>query len=341
MKNNEKRNEEILFELWQLSVFDEACCEALEKFVVDSEKRCENNQDIDELYVSKDILTALATARNRNLIGGEEQKLLQKKVVGFFGLSVGSHAAMSWMMESRADTVKIIDPDSISPTNLNRLKVGWEEVGRPKTESLKEKLTEINPYAKIITSSETSYEKVVSLFDDNPNLDLVVDAIDDMKGKITLRKLARDRKIPLVSAADVGDNVVMDIERYDTDSTTKPFLGRVADIDTVDFEALSEIEKKKMIINLVGFEKNSEQLLDSLLALGKTLGTWPQLGATATIAGGVVATTIKKIMLGEKVNSGRYYLSLDDILVSDFNDNDRLQVRSQKIDKIKEKFGVE
>src|SRR5258708_23752748 len=39
----------------------------------------------------------LSTARNRNLISIDEQNELRQTTVAFFGLSVGSHAALTWM----------------------------------------------------------------------------------------------------------------------------------------------------------------------------------------------------------------------------------------------------
>lgn len=324
----------ILEELWEDSVFNKRSYEALESFTI------EKSQDREVSIPTPEIANALTASRNRNLIKTEQQDKLKKTVVAFFGLSVGSHAALTWMMESRADTVKIIDPDIVSPTNLNRLRMGWEDVGKAKTKVVEEQLYKINPFTKVISYKGTDLAVIEKMFEDTPPINIVVDAIDDMKGKIALRKYAEERKLILLSAADVGDNVVLDIERYDVTPQAKPFLGRVPDLSKVDFAGLSDLERRRLIINLVGFEKNSEDMLGSLLNIGEELGTWPQLGATATIAGGVVVTAIKKIILGENVKSGRYYICLDDILVADFNSNDRIKIRSQQIQKIKEKFNL-
>ena len=86
----------------------------------------------------------------------------------------------------------------------------------------------------------------------------------------------------------------------------------------------------------MGFDKNSEEMLTSILQIGTGIPTWPQLGGTATIAGGVIATTIKKIVLDEKINSGRYFISLDDILVDNFNDPKR-QLKRESLINIIEK----
>ncbi|NMB56340.1 hypothetical protein GYA19_00160 [Candidatus Beckwithbacteria bacterium] len=279
----------------------------------------------------KNVFYELTTARNRNLITQKEQGKLQKTVVGFFGMSVGSHAALTWMMESRADLIKIADPDTIDSSNLNRLRFGWDVVGQYKIDVVKKLLSEINPYAKIVKTSVVDDQTIEALLIKNKKVNIIVDAIDDLKGKIFLRKLCKDYKLPLISAADVGDNVVVDIERYDLDPDYSFFHNRIPEIEKINLETINPLEKKNLIIKLVGFEHNSEKMLNSLMSIGKTIPTWPQLGATATIAGGVVTTLIKKIVLGEKVLSGRYYLSLDDLFVQDYNSKSRQLGRKKLI----------
>jgi len=327
---NKKILEQILLELWENAIFNEESYMILEKTLL---KKLENNSiknlSLDEIYYE------LSTIRNRNLITKDEQNILRKIVVGFWGLSVGSHAAITWIMESRADNVKIIDPDIISPTNLNRLQLGWDSIGRLKIDVVKEKLLEINPFARIIATTNTSNNYLEKIFDKDPKINVIVDAIDDMKAKINLRKFAKQRGLPLITAADVGDNIILDIERYDLHPQPDLFLGRIPNIENIDFSSLSDVERKKLIIKLIGFRSNSEKLLDSLLNIGKSLATWPQLGATATIAGGIVTTAIKKIVLKEQVESGRYYISLDKILTLNYNSSEANNKKREKINAIK------
>lgn len=338
---SKKAIEEILLELRQNALFDGECKKVLEKFIRGLDKTEKNNDSSDYFSTIKDIYYVLSTIRNRNLIKKDEQRKLRDAVVGFFGLSVGSHAATTWLMESRADVVKIVDYDTISPSNLNRLRASWDEIGTFKTESLEKRLKEINPYVSIISSFRRDERSVAEIFDGEPKLSVVVDEIDSIEGKIILRKLAKQRQIPLISAVDVGDNVVLDIERYDKDLQLKPFLGRISDKELSNCSKFSDIDRKKLIIKLVGFEKNSEVMLDSLLSIGESIGTWPQLGATATLAGGIIATTIKKIILQENIESGRYYFSLDDILVKDFSNIERIRERDKKITEIKLRFKLD
>jgi hypothetical protein len=132
---------------------------------------------------------------------------------------------------------------------------------------------------------------------------------------------------------------MLDVERYDLKPQPDLFLGKVPGIENIDIDALSTVEKKKLIIKLIGLDNLSEEMLDSLLDLGDSLATWPQLGGTAAMAGGVITTVIKKIVLGEKVKSGRYFVSLDRLLETDYNSPKRVANRNKKVKELKDELG--
>jgi tRNA threonylcarbamoyladenosine dehydratase len=338
---SDKIKSELLLELWENSIFDKNSLELLEKLII-KQSNSINPYDISVLEVaSEEILRELSTIRNRNLISIDNQEKLKTTVVGFFGLSVGSHAALTWSMESRAKSIKLVDPDFVSGSNLNRLRTGWQSVGMMKTDVVKKQILEINPNCEVIATQDVSPAETEKLFTTKPNIDVIIDAIDDLSGKILLRKYARRLRIPLIMATDVGDNVILDIERYDLEPQPEFFLGRVSGIEYIDLSRLSFFERIKITFKIVGFEENSVEMLDSLLSIGKNLATWPQLGATATIAGGIITTAIKKIVTGEDVKSGRYYFSLDSLLVSGFNSQSQLHIRNEKIKTLTDKFKLD
>ena len=325
--------EACLKELWSIRnpslKLDEKTIESLNKTIKNMAPNSQNDLYKQLQHISDDNCFDLTTARNRNLITPEEQTILRSKVVGFFGLSVGSHAALTWMMESRADKIKIVDPDIIMPTNLNRLRFGWGAVGKFKVDVVNTQLKEINPDVQVISSKETDEISVENIFQEDARLDVVIDEIDSLQGKLLLRRIAKKNKIPLISATDVGDNVFVDIEDYSKFPQPEFFLGRIPNIDEIDLNKLSLVEKRKLVIHYVGLEHNSEKMLNSLLNIGKSIITWPQLGATATISGGIVATLIKKILLSENVKSGRYYIDLEEIFVDDYNSNENISERER------------
>ena len=345
MKVTKKIEKLILEELWETAAYDNDLYNLLDKFARSDETHKANKTDNttkteDKIKFKDELFFYLSTVRNRNLITAKQQLKLKNTVVSFFGLSVGSQAALTWIMQSRAENIKIADPDYLSPSNLNRVKFGWQQVGQKKTELLAKEIQKINPQTKINSMIHTDRANVRKFIFNKPNVDLIVDAIDDLPGKIYLRRLAAEKKMPVLMCTDVGDNVMLDIERYDLNPSLTPFLGRIGADEVENYESLSDLQRKKLIIKIVGFEKNSETMLSSLHEIGDTLLTWPQLGATATLAAGVITTAIKKIILGEKIASGRYYISLDDILDSSFYNKDRVKQRKMLVKKVKEKFEI-
>lgn len=271
----------------------------------------------------------LSTGRNKQLITDSEQEQLRNTLVGFAGLSVGSHAAITWMLQSRAKRVKIADFDVISPSNLNRLAYSWESIGQSKANYLKQVLTGINPFTDVISFQKNSASELIKFFDQQPRVNLIVDEVDDLETKISLRIFARDKKLPLLSAVDVGDAVFLDIERYDLKPQPHPFLNRVPGIESLKLDELSPEERKLLTIQIVGFEHNSSQMLRSLLEIGKSIPTWPQLGPTAYMAGGITAIAMKQILLkGEAIKSGRYIVSIDELIDSTYFDPQQIKERA-------------
>ncbi len=278
----------------------------------------------------------LTTVRNRSLITPEQQGLLRVKKVAFLGLSVGSNAVRSWVMATRPDQIIISDPDTISPTNLNRLPAEWEDLGKKKVDFCKKDVGRIHPSCEITTFFGSELSIIDEIIELKP--DIIVEEIDDFNAKLYVRKLCRKYGIPLVSVTDVGNNVISDVERYDKEPQPEPFLGRVKsfDLDTLDINSLTPKQRMQLTMEVVGFDACSEAMIDSLLGMGKTLKTWPQLGSTAIIAGGVVATTLMKILLGEPVESGRVVINLDELLTPN-TDN---AGRDNKISELKKLLGM-
>lgn len=281
----------------------------------------------------------LSTTRNKLLVTNRQQDMLSRAVVGFFGLSVGSHAATTWMMLSRARRIKIADPDTIDPSNLNRIRAGWSSVGQKKVRLVRIQLEDMNPSARIYISEIGTPSAMEQFCTASPRVSIIVDEIDDLAGKIKLRQVARAMRIPLISAVDVGDNVLLDVERYDKAPMPQLFLGQLKGVETWDVGAMSPQEKIRAIVTLVGLKHNEQAMLTSLLAVGRTIKTWPQLGSTATIAGGVVATTIKRILLNEDVSSGRYYVDMDEIFHAQKSRSDTAAI-ARRIFAVKKRLGL-
>ena len=111
--------------------------------------------------------------------------IAQKKVILFGVGGVGSWCAEG-LVRSGIRHLTIVDPDSVSITNVNRqLMATAGTIGRPKVEAMKERLMEINPEAEILVSKSIYCEETAGEFDLD-GYDYVIDAVDSLKDKILL-----------------------------------------------------------------------------------------------------------------------------------------------------------
>ena len=102
-------------------------------------------------------------------------------IAGLGGL--GSHIAVM-LARSCIGTLHLIDFDNVDISNLNRQEFYLQHIGRPKTECLKEKLLDINPFLNIITDNiKVTVDNIESLFSDEK---IVCEAFDDPEQKAML-----------------------------------------------------------------------------------------------------------------------------------------------------------
>jgi hypothetical protein len=118
-------------------------------------------------------------------------------------------------------------------------------------------------------------------------------------------------------AADDGDDALLEVERYDTEADLQLFAGRIPEevLERIKAGGIPRPELGMMIGRyFVGPEYIPLRMYQSLMEVGKTLPSWPQLGSAAALSGLSVAYVIKKILLGKPVRDGRTLVSLDERL---------------------------
>lgn len=279
------------------------------------------------------------TARNKNLINKDEQMRFYNATVGIAGLSVGSSVALAIVMGGGAKHIKLADMDRLALSNTNRILAGADELGELKVELAARKIYEINPYAQVeIFPEGLTKESIGGFFS---GLDIVIDEIDSLAYKYLIREQAKKHGIAVVMAADNGDNAVVDVERYDLDPATPFFHGRMG--DDVSFEMLSGLDKfgiGKMITKHVGPENVTERMQQSLLEMGKTIVSWPQLGGAALVNGAAVAYCVRKILNKQPLEMNRAILSLDRELVPGYDSTGEVERRRQISESFKKIFGL-
>jgi molybdopterin/thiamine biosynthesis adenylyltransferase len=278
------------------------------------------------------------TARNRNLINQEEQDKFHNATIGIGGLSIGSSVAFALALSGGPKHIKLADMDRLALSNTNRVLMGVDHLGSLKVEMAAHKIYEINPYTKIELFPEGLTPENIGIF--FKDLNLVIDEIDNLAMKYLIRVEAKKRKIPVVMAADNGDNAVVDVERYDLDPDLPFFHGRLGE---TSYEELSKLDKfgiGKTITKHIGAENVTIRTQESLLEMGKTIVSWPQLGGAALINGAAVAYCVRKILNGQPIENNRALISLDEKLIPEYNSNAEKDKRNKTSLAFKKIFGL-
>jgi molybdopterin/thiamine biosynthesis adenylyltransferase len=275
-----------------------------------------NNQLIHIL--AQEDFENLRTIRNRDLIDEEEQKKLLDFSVASFGMSVGSAGAMVLSLSGISRKIKLIDGAVISGSNLNRILTGVSSVGKSKALVVGQQIYEMNPYSSVEHFDKVNKDNIEEIFDKPWKIDLAVDEIDDIEMKVRIRFEARKRKIPVIMATELGDTVMLDVERFDEEKDRKLFHGLVPNIeDLLDKPLENYREWTKHAVSIIDPENMPIKMQKSVLKIGTNIVTHPQLGSTVMMTGGVLTFAAKHIALGNQLKSGRYIIALEKEFLSD------------------------
>ncbi|MGB9609153.1 MAG: ThiF family adenylyltransferase [Minisyncoccia bacterium] len=254
------------------------------------------------------------TARNIYLLTYEEQNKFYNAKIGIAGLSVGSHAALTLAMVGASKYMKIADNDVISLSNLNRIRYPLKSIGQNKALFAASQIYEMNPYANIKIYSDGLNEKNIEEFLLRPKIDVLVEEMDNLYLKIKIREIAKKHRIPVIMATDHGDNILVDIERYDLKPNYPILHGLLGKMSSKDFASVEKDNLVKLTAKLAGAELGNTRMFKSLFEVGKTIYSWPQLGNAATLCGAVLTYLAKKIILGQKLKEGRFLVDLENLL---------------------------
>jgi hypothetical protein len=253
-------------------------------------------------YPEKEQYQALRTFRNRSIITNEEQMRLLGVRPLVAGLSVGSKITRSLLHSGVGGAYILADFDTLSTTNLNRIHASGLDTEASKLSIQARMISEVDPYVDQVHLVEGVTEDTLYSLDRMP--DILFDEVDDFTAKAILRQYARERKLPLIMATDVGDTTLLDIERYDTESPA-PFNGRVNEKTFAKMLSgeLTPEEKMRLMTRIIGLSNASFRLLDSVM--DPALAGFPQLDTTASSGGAFATLAAREILLGSDVPSGR------------------------------------
>jgi hypothetical protein len=272
------------------------------------------NGNLVHVLLQKDF-EDLRTIRNRDLITTEEQSILADFSAACFGMSVGSAGALALAISGISRKIKLVDGAVISGSNLNRILTGVSSVGKNKCEVIGHQIYGMNPYSSVEYYEKVSRDNIDDILTD---IDVAIDEIDDVEMKVRIRMEARKRKIPVVMATELGDTVMLDIERFDLEPERELFHGMIPGVEEIaDSPPENHREWTKHAVSIIDPSNMPIKMQKSLLKIGSTIVTHPQLGSTVMVTGGALAFAVKNIALGQPLKSGRYVISLEKELLAD------------------------
>lgn len=261
----------------------------------------------------KEFVT-VRTNRNQYKITPEEGILLSKKIIGIIGLSVGQSIALTIAMERTCGELRIADYDILELSNLNRIRTGISNLSIAKTVAVAREIVEIDPFFKVTCFHDgITEENIDGFFTKDGKLDVLVDECDGLSIKILCRQKAKEYGIPVVM--DTSDRGMIDVERFDLEPNRAIFHGLIDHLDISKVkEAKTNEEKIPFILSIVGINTISHRLRKSMVEVGKTISTWPQLASSVVLGGGLGADVCRRILLDEYHDSGRYFVDAEELI---------------------------
>ncbi|GFI30330.1 tRNA threonylcarbamoyladenosine dehydratase [Lachnospiraceae bacterium] len=141
------------------------------------------------------------------LLGGEGLNRLARARVAVFGIGgVGGHAAEA-LARSGVGELELVDKDVVSISNINRQTIATTRtVGQSKTRVMKERISEINPQARVTVRDCFFLPETARDFDFTA-YDYVVDAVDTVTAKIELVMQAQEAGVPIISSMGAGNKL--------------------------------------------------------------------------------------------------------------------------------------
>jgi len=178
------------------------------------------------------------------------------------------------------------------------------DLGENKARIAARRIAEIDPYITVRVLDAGLTRDTVDEFLDG--LDVVVEECDSLDVKAHVREGARARRLPVVMAT--SDRGLVDIERFDLEPRRPIFHGLLGDLEATDLAGLDSREKIPHVLRIVDGRNLSPRGAASMVEVGQTLSTWPQLASDVLIGAAAAAEAVRRIGLGEPLSSGRVRL---------------------------------
>lgn len=263
--------------------------------------------------LKKEEFVELRTSRNLYKINLSELDTLAQKHIVVVGMSVGKAVAQVMCLERICSKITLVDFDKLETTNMNRIMTSLANVNEYKAVITAREIAEFDPYIDInIVLEAISSENLESIIKTSKETDLLIEVCDSLEMKVLIREYCQKARIPLIM--DTSDKGMIDIERYDLHAQLPILHGLLNHINLKEMNYDSPSARIELLSAIVDFDKISPRAKLSLSEIGKTIRTWPQLGSSVFLGASTATFAARKILLREPMETGRYYIDLEQIL---------------------------
>ncbi|HKP91282.1 MAG TPA: ThiF family adenylyltransferase [Thermoleophilaceae bacterium] len=242
------------------------------------------------------------TTRNRGVVGAEAQERLRTATVLVAGCGSIGGAAVEPLARLGARNLLLADPGEYELNNLNRQNATVDDVGRNKAEVAADRVSSVNPHARVRAFPEGVTEATVDEL--TRDCDVVVDGVDvttmsGLRAKYVLHERAAARRLPLFTGWDMAG--AQYVRHYDYRRISEPFDGAIRSED-LDRLGMWQLLKRLVPARYVPVE---------MLTMGRENlddpdFTFPQLVYAADLFGALAAHLVVQLLTGQPVREHIY-----------------------------------
>lgn len=158
--------------------------------------------------------------RTEMLIGSEALKVLGNSHVAVFGIGGVGGSVVEALARAGIGKLTLVDKDIVDESNINRQVIAtYDTIGMDKIEVAKKRVLSICPECTVDVYKHFVLPGQFGDIGDFSRFDYVIDAIDNVSGKIAIIVAAKDAGVPVISAMGAGNK--MDPEKFSIDDISK------------------------------------------------------------------------------------------------------------------------
>ena len=158
--------------------------------------------------------------RTEMLIGTEALKVIENSHVAVFGIGGVGGSVVEALTRAGIGKLTLVDKDIVDESNINRQVIAtYDTIGMDKIEVAKKRVLSICPECTVDVYKQFVLPEQFGDIGDFSRFDYVIDAIDNVSGKIGIIVAAKDAGVPVISAMGAGNK--MDPEKFSIDDISK------------------------------------------------------------------------------------------------------------------------